>query len=82
MLIQSQDGVINLLPALPEAWDNGNIKGVCARGGFEIDMEWENHIIEKVSIKSKLRKPCIVKYGDRIERINIEAGETILYKFN
>jgi alpha-L-fucosidase 2 len=82
MLLQSHDGVIDLLPALPEAWDKGNVKGICARGGFEIDMKWENHIIKKVSILSKLGNPCVIKYGDKIEKLDLIAGETLVYKFN
>jgi alpha-L-fucosidase 2 len=61
MLMQSHDGAIQLLPALPDAWKNGSIKGLKARGGFEIDIEWENGDIKKIVIKSNLGGNCRIR---------------------
>lgn len=76
MLLQSQNGEIELLPALPAAWLQGHIHGLCARGGFEIGMEWEGGKLKQVEIVSKWGKECVVKYGDRQVMLSgINKGE-------
>jgi alpha-L-fucosidase 2 len=61
MLIQSHEGVIELLPALPSEWPEGHFSGVCARGGFELDIQWRNHRLNTVEILSKAGLPCRIK---------------------
>jgi len=61
MLLQSQDGAIHLLPALPGAWKKGNVKGLKARGGFEVDIQWENGEISTTRIKSSLGGNCRIR---------------------
>lgn len=58
MLIQSHEEAIDLLPALPENWDQGKFNGVCARGGFELNIKWENNTVSEVEILSKAGKNC------------------------
>ena len=54
MLVQSHDGAVHLLPAIPDRWKNGEVAGIVARGAFEIDMKWKNNKISEVAILSKL----------------------------
>ena len=54
MLIQSHDGFIEVLPALPSAWKDGHFKGLCAENGAVVDCYWENGIVKKIKIKSKI----------------------------
>ena len=54
MLIQSHDGLIELLPALPLAWKSGHFKGLCTENGAVVDCYWEDGILNKIVIKSKI----------------------------
>jgi alpha-L-fucosidase 2 len=58
MLMQSHEGVIDLLPALPEAWGEGRFDGVCARGAFELDIQWTDSRIIRVEVLSKKGQTC------------------------
>jgi alpha-L-fucosidase 2 len=62
MIIQSQTGKIKLLPALPKEWKNGEVKGLCTRGGFVVDMKWELGELSDLMIYSKNGRTCTVEY--------------------
>jgi len=58
LLLQSYDGFIYVLPALPDNWRNGKVSGLMARGGFEMDIVWKNRMVNKLTIHSKLGGNC------------------------
>lgn len=61
MLMQSHDGAIHILPALPDSWETGSVKGLKARGGFELGISWVDGRSEEVTIKSSLGGTCRVR---------------------
>ena len=63
MLVQSHEGVIDLLPALPGEWDSGKFSGVCTRGAFELSFEWTNAKISRVEVLSKEGQLCRIDAG-------------------
>jgi alpha-L-fucosidase 2 len=67
MLMQSHDGFIKLLPALPDEWSEGAFKGLCARGGFELDFAWKNKTLTKLNILSKAGEVCRIEFKPGIK---------------
>ncbi|MBE3099587.1 MAG: glycoside hydrolase family 95 protein [Planctomycetes bacterium] len=80
MLLQSHAGEVHLLPALPKAWPAGSIKGLRARGGFEVDIAWKDGNLTEAAIRSTLGGPCKVRYGDKTVDLKTEAGKA--YRFD
>ena len=74
MLLQSHTGEIHLLPALPATWPTGSVQGLCARGGFEVDIAWEDGKLIKADIHARLGGTCRVRYGDTVVEFHTEEG--------
>lgn len=82
MLLQSHAGYIHLLPVLPDNWQSGSIKGVRARGGFTIDMEWKESRITRLSVTSHSGGTCRIREATspHEEVIETEKGKTYQVK--
>lgn len=83
MLLQSGDGEIRLLPALPDAWQSGKVSGLCARGGFEIAMEWKQQKLKKVTLFSKKGGTVALVLPERGKRqmVTLGAGEKVTMRY-
>ncbi len=76
MLLQSQAGFIQLLPALPDAWTEGSVKGLCARGHFEVDLTWQDGQPVEAVIRSLSGETCVVRYGNQTLSFPTVKGES------
>ena len=76
MLMQSHMGFIHLLPALPDAWSEGNINGICAKGGFDVDIAWNEGKLTQAIIKSKNGGKCSLRYGDSTLNFGTKKGKS------
>ncbi len=75
MLIQSHAGAIRLLPALPKAWSAGEVRGLKARGGFEIDLKWENNELTTAEISSERGEAAKIRYKEKEMTLNLKKGK-------
>ena len=77
MLLQSQNGEIELLPALPRAWPAGSVKGLRARGGFEVSIQWKDGRLSGATITSVAGgEKCAVRYGDKTITLRLGPGQS------
>jgi alpha-L-fucosidase 2 len=76
MLLQSTENEIRILPALPDAWDNGSVSGLCARGGYEVAINWENNSPIYIKISSKNGGNTNLIYGENITELSLKKGES------
>jgi len=82
MLLQSQVDKIELLPALPDAWKNGKVSGLRARGGFQVDENWKDGKLISATIHSDLGEPCSVSYRGKTADFKIKKGKSITLNGN
>ena len=76
MLMQSGNGQIELLPALPEQWKDGSVSGLCARGGYEVAFEWKGGKVRACSIKARKNGSVTLLYNSQQKTVKLKAGIT------
>ncbi len=77
MLLQSQNGYIELLPALPKAWKDGEVTGLKARGNFEVSIRWIDNKLASAKIKSFENNDCIVKYENKTIKFKMKKNQEL-----
>lgn len=82
MLLQSHMGFIQLLPALPDAWKDGSVSGLCTRGNFEVNLDWKDGKLAEATLLSKAGEPCTVRYADKEVKFKTKKGKTYRVTMN
>jgi alpha-L-fucosidase 2 len=77
MLVQSQDSLIDILPALPTALPAGQVKGLCARGGFVLDLAWKNGLLQDLTILSRTGGDCRLLYATHLITVHTTPGQRL-----
>jgi alpha-L-fucosidase 2 len=80
MLVQSHTKYIDILPALPSSLPFGEVKGICARGGFVLDMKWKDGILQQLIVMSKAGMPLMLRYNGKV--VNLKTTKNSIYKFD
>ncbi len=77
LFLQSHWGSLDILPALPTAWAEGEVKGLCARGGFEVDIAWAGGALTEARIKAGRVGKVQVRYGEQRAELELTAGQIV-----
>jgi len=81
MLVQSTDKQITLLPALSDAWSEGSVSGICARGGFVVSMDWVNKKPKTITVLSKTGGKTTLICGNKQKTISLDKGKAVTLKW-
>lgn len=81
LVLQGYTGFIELLPALPSAWREGSVKGLKARGGFEVDMTWKEGKLIEAAVVSQTETTCWVLYNTERKRVKLTPGKRVVVAF-
>ncbi len=79
MLIQSHTQYIDILPALPSAFASGDVKGICARGGFTVDIRWSEGTLRQLVIYSAAGQPALIRYAGKVKRLVTKKGDKYVF---
>ncbi len=75
MILQSHDGAVHLLPAIPDIWKNGSVSGIVARGGYELAIKWRNGEVIEVSVLSKLGGNLRLRAYNELKAANLQPAK-------
>ena len=76
---KSEVRILNLLPALPKVWSAGSVSGLCARGGFEVDLVWKDGALAQAVVHSKLGNPCLLRSGQHEVELKTKPGRSYAF---
>jgi alpha-L-fucosidase 2 len=82
MIVQSHTKYLDILPALPSGLPNGSIKGICARGGFQLSIDWKDGQLQSVELLSLAGKDCLMRYKDKVVSLKTEKGKRYMLNGN
>ena len=82
MLMQSHMGFVHLLPALPDAWKEGAVSGLRAKGNFTVSISWKNGKLVEATLLSGAGAPCEVRYDDSVLKFKTKRGARYTLKLN
>jgi alpha-L-fucosidase 2 len=80
MILQSHTKLIDILPALPAALPNGEVKGYCARGGFVFNIKWSNGKLQELVVTSNAGQTLLLRYNNKV--VNMPTIKNTVYKFD
>ena len=77
MLLQSYDGCLNFLPALPDTWKDGSVKGICARGAVEADFAWKDKMVTSATLRSRISQTVSVRLNGKTRQVYLTANQPL-----